>query len=145
MADTDYSSKSLFNEAGFIIQRLDVLQKRISFICRPNPLMFNNEFNCYNYQVWFSDLSSLLNEVWGKLTDDEQKEIEAHRQIIKKSLKMLPIHKVVRNADNNIQILKVDETQWSLLEDNLDLLEKRIRDAMDKHGLGNPDMEGDMF
>lgn len=141
----DYSSKSLFNEAGFIIQRLDVLQKRISIVCRPNPLMFNNEFNCYNYEVWFSDLSSLLNEIWGKLTDDEQKDLEAHRKLIKNSLRVLPIHKIIKNATNNISILKVDSEQWDLVYDNLDLLEKRIRQAMDTHGLGNPDMEGDMF
>lgn len=141
----DYSSKSLFNEAGFIIQRLDVLQKRISIVCRPNPLMYNNEFGCYNYEVWFSDLSSLLNEVWGKLTDDEQKDLENHRKLIRKSMRLLPIHKFVRTTDSNVQILKVDNDQWDILYDNLDLLEKRIRDAMDKHGLGNPDMEGDMF
>ena len=140
----DYAGKSLFNEAGFIIQRLHRLQDRINMV-RTNPLLFNPELNCYNYQVWFADLSSLLNEVWGKLTDDEQKEFELQRKTIRQALNTLPIHKTINNAEKNISVLKVDNATWTLIEDSLDSLEKKIRNAMDKHGLGNPDMEGELF
>jgi hypothetical protein len=141
----NYSNRSLFNEAGFIIQRLHKIQDRINLMIRPNPLLWNQELNCYNYQVWFADLSSLLNEVWGKLSDDEQEDIEKLRQLIRTALKDLPIHKIVRDEERNTTKLIVDEKIWATIENNIDKLEKKIRVAMESHGLGNPDVEGDMF
>lgn len=141
----DYSNKSLFNEAGFIIQRLNKIQDRINIVLRPNPLIWNIEFSCYNYQIWFSDLCSLFNEVYAKLSDDEQKELEGIRKGIKSALNNLDIHKTVKDVNTNRTMLIIDNKTWGIIEDNLDMFEKKIKLGIELHGLGNPDVEGDMF
>jgi hypothetical protein len=53
-------NKAMFNEAYFVTKRLSSLQERINF-AKMNPLAYNNEVMVYNYQIWFTDLTSLLN------------------------------------------------------------------------------------
>ena len=140
----DYSGKSLFNEAGFIIQRLNKLQDEINLV-RRNPLLFNEFTQCYNYEIIFANLSSTLNEVWGKLSDTEKDDIEGLRQTILKAIDLLPAHKSTFDANTNKKVLVVDKERWYLIRNNLDILEKKLIKAKDEHGLGNPDMEGDLF
>lgn len=145
MADSfDYAGKSLFNEAGFIIQRLNELQREINLV-RRNPLLFNEFTQCYNYEVWFANLCSTLNEVWAKLTDDEQKDIDSLRKTIENAIDLIPAHKSTYDANQNKKVLTVDKERWKLIRANLDLFEKKLTSAKDSHGLGNPDMEGDLF
>lgn len=145
MADiTDYSNKSLFNEAGFIIQRLNNLQSEINAV-RRNPLLFNEFTQCYNYEVWFANLCSTLNEIWGKLNDTETKDLESLRKTIQNAIDNLPAHKIQYDATENKKVMVVDKSRWVLIRENLDLFEKKVIDAKEKHGLGNPDLESDLF
>lgn len=146
MAEDSYgSSKALLNEAGYIIKRLDVLQNRINTV-RMNPLAWNNEMGTYNYLIWFADLNSLLHETWAKLDDNEQKELESVRILIHNSLKLIPPHKVVSKASDSKKSIRLAERNWESIEQVILIFEKKIKTALDDHGLANPDMDdGDLF
>ena len=140
----DYQ-KAVFNEGVLIARRLDAIQSRINSV-RVNPLAFNSEQNTYNYNVWFGDLCSLLNEAWSKLTEDEQNEINKFRKIIEECFLSFPIHKTIINENLNTRDVKVKYSHWYKIKPLLDIFEREIKVYLDRHGLANPDIEGgDMF
>jgi acyl carrier protein phosphodiesterase len=144
MGKEDYS-KALFNEGVLIARRLDVLQSRINSV-RINPLAFNIEQNCYNYLVWYGDLCSLLNEVWSKLTDEEQKQVTTIRKLLDEALTILPPHSATINERLNKKEVKVNYERWNKIKNILSLFETEIKTYLDRHGFANPDVEGgDMF
>lgn len=140
----DYQ-KAVFNEGVLIARRLDVLQTRINSV-RVNPLAWNNEQATYNYCVWYSDLCSLLNEAWSKMTDEEKKEIDKVRILIDEYLKIFPPHKTIVNENLNTREVKVRIENWEKIKKLLFIFEQNIKLYLDRHGLSNPDIEGgDMF
>lgn len=134
--------KGLFHEGFLKPERLDKSQVRLNSV-RINPLAFNIEFNCWNYQVWFSDLCSLLSEAQGKLSDDEQTDLERLRDLIDDALVYFPPHKTIRNDALNTKITKIKYSNWQKIKTFLNLFEREIKMALDRHGLSNPDIEGE--
>jgi len=131
-------NKAMFNEAYFVTKRLSSLQERINF-AKMNPLAYNNEVMVYNYQIWFTDLTSLLNEAWPKLTEEEQADAEVFRNAIQTLLRINPPHKdIIVNGDKSV---KFNKECWYLLEDGLIMFEKKVRTLLDTHGLSNPTEE----
>jgi hypothetical protein len=138
------NSKSLFNEAGFVIRRLDILQTRINSV-RMNLLYWNNEAGCYNYMILYSDLCSLLNEVWAKLTDDEKKDIEKLRSTLHKALKTIPPHKLISKEADKSNKVTLNNKSWDMIEQGLIMFEYNIKTYLDNHGLSNPNMDDEGF
>lgn len=139
----DYS-KTLFNEAGFIVKRMHDLHDRINK-ARNNPLAWNVEEACYNYQLIFNASVSLLKESWAKLTDDEQKELWNLKDLITKTMKVLPVHQDIYKESTDTKETNINYDNWSRVEKLLDIFENKIQISLEAHGLSNPDVEDDMF
>jgi hypothetical protein len=137
-------SKGMFNEAMFVMRRLDNSQSRINLV-RINPLIFNSEVGVYNYEVWYSDLISLLNESWGKLNDTERKEALRMKELLDNMLINFPIHENIIKASTNQRITKINKDNWEKFKRTLYIFERNIKVYMDKHGLSNPNVEGEDF
>lgn len=138
--DTDVG-KGMFNEAIFVVRRLSDLQTQVNN-ARLNPLAFNIEHGVYNYQIWFSSLTSLMSETWAKLSDDEKKDAETIRALLNKALISFPPHKIVNKIGVGQETSFIKEN-WNIIESGLMLFEKKIKSLMDTHGLGNPNIEGE--
>jgi hypothetical protein len=134
--------KAVFNEGMLQATRLNSIQDGINKV-RINPLAFNLEQNCYNYQVWFYSLCSLLSEGTGKFSDTEVGELNSVQELIEKTLEFFPPHITIRNEVNNTKVTKVKAKNWDKIRKLLIIFEKQLRITLDEHGLTNPDVEGE--
>lgn len=134
--DDDDSAK--FNEAAFIMRRLNNLQDRMNLL-RSNIISFNEELNDYNYHVFFNDTCSLLSETWAKLDEDERKDCEKIRNLLKEAFNKTPPHK--RKVVLGKSEIKFDKKTWDIIEDVLFTFERKVKCYMDKHGMGNPNAD----
>lgn len=141
MVEKYEGAKASWNEAGYLVKRLDILQSRINAV-RTNPLTWNYEQSCYNYQVWFSDLLSLLNEVWAKLDDKEMEDAKIFENTLRNAFKLMPPHKIIHKASTNERETKLNLYSWELIYNNLLIFERKIKEFLEHHGLSNPDDEG---
>lgn len=145
--NTDFSDsgdetneRATFNEAFLQMRRINEMESMINNI-RGIPLQFNTIYNNYNYEIIFSNLCSLLMEVWGKMTTKEKEEADTLRKLIQKIIRMKLVHKSAKDLSTNTTKVVVDNDTWFKLEDTLIEFEKNIRIYMNKHGLTNPNDE----
>lgn len=124
--------KSNFNEAMFVMRRLDTLQRRINDILNPNIFFFNNEQNVYNYEVKFEDLKAMVKEMWGKFNKDEKKDCLLMEEIIQEMLISFPPH---RKQGNTITFNK---EKGYKVKKALEIFEKYIKVWKENHGYGSP-------
>lgn len=137
--------KAVFNEGFLQSQRLNELQHDINNV-RVNPLAFNLDKNCYNYEVWFMDLCSLYSEAIGKLDNNEINDLEYIKKMINTTLKYKKPHINVINQFKNESTTRINRNNWDFLRTLLEIFEKQVKISLNNHGLSNPDIEGgDMF
>ncbi len=136
--------KSSYNEAALKMIRIHKLQEQVN-VCSTNPLIFNQDYQCYNYQLMFRCLNSLYQEISDKLS--KEKEIPGMtkmRKELKKFMKDHPIFKDKRDRDGKLsQVKEHDEAAFEILEEGLFAYETRIKYLAGKHGYGSPSEEGE--
>lgn len=143
--ESGFSSTASWSEMTLQPKRIDELQREINNV-RKNPTAFNLEHNTYNYNIWYSNITSLYSESNAKLTEQEEKDLFLLRDFIKSLLIYKPPHKKTFNDGNKQAKTIFLPKHWEILQGFLFMYEKYTRKYLDKHGLGNPDKEGgDLF
>lgn len=131
----DDTEKAKFNEAAFIMRRLNNLQDEMNLL-RSNLTSFNEEKNDYNYKIFLNHTCSLFNEVWSKLSPEEKEEGERLRTLLKNVINNNMIHKVI-SVKGKKQI-RLDNVVWPIFENVLYTFERNIKCYLNNHGMGNP-------
>lgn len=135
---TKYSEiQSKYNEAEFQMLRGHNLQDLINN-CKINLEAWNDSFECYNYEIVFMVLNSLLAETASKL--DKEKELKKALRL-KKALWIFIKKKPINIKVNNRS--KVDNDSLEILGDKLYEYELMIRDFREVHGFSSPLKEDD--
>lgn len=128
---------TVYDQKAYLQLRLH--QKLIRIDCfNANPLAYNLEMGCFNYQIIFNDLCSIFLDISSKLSETEAGEIIELKKKIQKKM-FLPIN--YRNRNNMFSVRKTfDFKLWSEINEGLFNLRLKIEEAMTKHGF-NPDKE----
>lgn len=138
----DYGERmqSKFSEAWLKMARLDKLQDTING-CWISPLDYNEKLGNYNYMIIIACDDGLLKEIYGKLTDEEKKNIDDLRNAIRAMIKKYPIHEPIRDMTTNKRDFKINQKVWLVFADWLDKYDKEIRVLIDKTGYGTANKE----
>lgn len=132
-ADLDEGKVSDYNAASYKMRRLDMLFTLLNEI-NNNLLVFNMDYNVFNYELKFSVCQQLYQEVESKCTDDERKEAEELMHAIEMFLQKRKI--VIKSTKLNKESkLKVDSTAFTIVKKSLYNYEKKIRHLIDDHGM----------
>src|SRR3990167_6059445 len=132
MDSTD--KQSGFDQKAFLQLRLHTLLERINKF-NENPLFFNPEFNCRNYQLVFQDLCSVLQTIYSKLTSDEKQKSRSARETLKEQIG-LPVF--LKKQDAFLQEVRgFSNDNWVKIYDGLFNFRCLLEDMMDAHGF-NP-------
>lgn len=134
-------SKSNFNEAMFVMRRLDTLQRRMNEILKPNLIFYNVDIGIYNYECYFEDMKSVVKEMWGKMTDPEKKDCLILENLIQDMLINYPPHRKVKKNDINSPQVIFNQDKWNKMKKALDIFEKNIMLWKEAHGYGSPSIE----
>lgn len=134
--------KASFHEGYEQVTRIGELKNDINKV-RKNPLAFNTETNCYNYEVYFSDLCSLFYEGNAKFNETEQKQVLYLKKLVEDTFLFFPPHKTVIKESTRKRVTVVKTENWRKVREMLEVFERYILQKLDAHGLGNPDVEGE--
>jgi len=129
-----------FNQAGYSQMRLHELFLRIDRLSI-NPLLFDEDFRCNNYEVIFRDLCSVFSTISSKLTNSEIEEIIEMRNEISISIRHEPVFNSCQSVDRyggKKKEIKFNVINWDKINDKLFFFRLKLEKQMDKHGFGNP-------
>lgn len=125
-----------WNEGMFQMRRIDKIENTLNS-CWINPTAFNNEFNVFNYEVIFSCVNSMLQEIRGKLTKGEKEKAEVLKRGILIALNSFPIYKQIKkNGERN---LKFQIYNWKVIMNWLYKYESMMRELANTHGFSSPE------
>ena len=139
MPDGFDGSKSGFNEAGYMMVRIHLLQTAMNQ-AKLNPLGSDPQTGTPYYKLWLSCLDSLYSEMSGKLELKEKKELRAYQQIIRSKLLTNPIYRRSYSAVSGTGKMVFNQSNWQDIEHLLMRYEERVKFYKEEHGLGNPSM-----
>ncbi|HEY5631621.1 MAG TPA: hypothetical protein VIR31_05800 [Nitrososphaeraceae archaeon] len=140
MSYEDENKQSLFNAGVAQAQRIDSLQRAINS-ARFNPQQINSETLTLNYQVLISSLDGLLKEAWSKLTDPERKELLKLNNLLKSMQETYPpIERIEVEGDETTSL---NYSNYTRLLKIIDIYERKVKDALDAHGLNSPNKDDD--
>lgn len=131
---------SKFNEASFKMLRFHKLQYEIN-ICRCNPLNFNEPNKVYNFQVWITNLDSMMMEMIGKLSEEEKENILKMRQVIQTFLIKHPVVNERKNMITNSNLIKIDYPAFAILEKEIVRYEIKLQELKSRCGFDSPNNE----
>jgi hypothetical protein len=137
--EVDTGDVSKFNEAFLKMHRFHKIQDRLNS-CRLNPLQQNEVLGLWNFMAMISDCDSLYLEVYGKLTEDETKEIEGIRDKIESFLLKHPIYSENTNV-NGKRRLNMDMSAWNILKKEIFKYECKVRKLLNRTGYDSPNKE----
>lgn len=134
-------NKASFNQAHFQQLRLHELFLIIDR-ASINYLNYAEEFECYNYEIVFNNLCSILSTISVKLNDTEKKDVDNIEESISKLLEENPIyfsynHKPKISLPSKKTII-FNKESWFKLRKLLTNYRRKIEKLMDSHGYGNP-------
>lgn len=141
--DTDgesLDSSSKFNEAFLKMHRIHKLQDQINFSSM-DLLAFNEIMGLYNYQIVIANCSSIIEECWGKMNDEEKTNSENIRLAIKKFLKDNPIHTSINNNTNHKNKVAFNSSNYDLLEEWIIKYKHLSRELLGRTGYDSPNKE----
>jgi len=133
-----------FNQAAFQQARMNELFAQIDML---SVDMFAKDFNTgkYCYEIIFNNLNSVLITISPKLSTEELDELSKFRHIIRQMFELKPIFKKndVLNFHGKKNAPRPIPENKNTIEDLLFNYRLYIEDAMDKHGLSNPNKEAE--
>lgn len=138
----DEGKQALFNAGLFQPRRLDRLQSILNSV-RFSPLMYNDIFQCYNYEVIFNCLTSMFFEGEQKFSDKEKFKGNAMRTAIRDFMKNYPVHELRKRVTDGEKEIIINNNNWTILNKHLEAYETEIRGMIDSHGLNSPENEDD--
>jgi hypothetical protein len=145
MSEEDNIGKeSTYNEAALKMQRIDMAQKTINML-RTDMLGFDLQINSYNYKIIVNELLSLLQEVRGKLSDDEKRLSILWRDAIILLMERLEVYDKIINTgiSGSTNFKRLNKTNWDKLRKSIFALEDFTRDMLELHGMSSPNADGE--
>ena len=139
---SDDGISSAFNEGALQIRRINDLQDNINRL-KLNPLMFNPTTQTYNYEAILTCTSSLLSEVWSKMSAKEKTEGEKIRILVEDFIKYRPVFTEYHEESfGNVKIKRMLNTSnWEDIKRLLNIFELRVREYLEEHDLTAPKQE----
>ena len=128
---------SKYNAGMLGMMRLHDLQRDINS-AHTNLLAWNKEAGCWNFELLFDRINSLLHEANSKLSATESKEGKMIREVIRKRLKFYPIYEKLLDPDQRKNRIKLNYDNWDVFEELITLYENEIRSYLEKHKLNAP-------
>lgn len=140
MGYDDNSKISVFNAGVALAIRLDSLQKALN-AARFNLQQFNPETETFNYQIMIDSLNSLRMESWSKLDKDEKVNLQRVDKLVKSFIKFrAPINEITTTTGKSYSW---NPENFTALVELLDIYERLIKDALDRHALNSPNRDDD--
>lgn len=133
----DEGVNSQFNAGVLQMQRLHQLQDRIN-TANMNLLAFNEDFQVYNFELYFYSLKSLMQEGLPKFSKKETEEVLNYVNTIEEALLKYPVFQEKKNLQNNKPYLHHNKKYWDTHKKMLLKFESLIRLYLDKHKLNSP-------
>jgi len=135
MAGEDISSKSGYNEAGYKMMRIDMSQKRISFV-NHNLLAWYGDIGDYGFKIKKTELENLKSEVWGKLGDKPKENCLKYIGMLDSLLIDNPVftNKRLVTVDGPKKSSTVNEANWNLFKTVLDRFQEYINELLEEAG-----------
>lgn len=151
MAQDESIIKSVFNEAGFKMRRIDKLQEIINTCSIDKLATFQGNIllpfltGKRNYEVIFAAIKQLYAEVYPKLSNDERNAGNSKIAILNKFIKDYP---ATEKITINISALtpekhEVPSAAWPIIEDQLTQLELLVRDYLETHEVSGSNKDED--
>ena len=129
--------KSIFNEAGLKMERLNHLQSAMNEF-RINPFSRTHSMYQWDFELWAACVDGLYLEVFPKLKEKEDETaIELLNKVRETNMKLLKIRDV---SLWGMQLHR--EKMWEIRE-ALFNAEKYIRKLLEDHNLGSPNADDD--
>lgn len=130
-----------FNQASYqqvrLNERISINQRLWSF-----PLVFNDVYQCYNYEVIFNSQCQILSEICPKLKDIEFKSIDEKRKEIEDLQSKGNLWDIVSVSKGYMsgtrKSKRINFKNWSILKTKLFEFGNELMRLMDSKGLGNP-------
>lgn len=137
----DLPSGVKYNDGWFQVIRINEV-KRIVNACKINPTSFNNEYGMWNFELWFNNMSVILDEVWFKLKTEEIEKIERLKNAIMVCISSGKVIQELRQKSYPYRNIKsINKKEWVKLNQLLSSYDHLVRDYMNQHGFGNPDRD----
>ena len=135
MVGEDISSKSGYNEASYKMARIDMSQKRISFV-NHNLLAWYGDIGDYGFKIKKTELENLKCEVWGKLGDVAKENCWKYLRMIDTLLVSNPVftNKQLVTIGGNRKSSTVNQPNWDLLKMVLDRFHEYISELLEEAG-----------
>ena len=139
--DEGDGKKSAWNSAQLKVKRIDDWMITIGNM-RVNPLAWNMDWNCYNWNVWITGTNIVYSEIKHLLDTEEKKYAEELKKNFEMLLEKYPvlIEKKKRYSESKSEI---DYDNWKLIKKVLEKWQDLVLELHSEHGLDTSIYEQD--
>lgn len=139
MTEEPTTPEASFNQAVYQQRRIDELLLRVDRL-GTNPLFYNSEYKCYNYEIIFRDLCSLLATISAKLKKEDKDDVFKIKDKIFNLFSGNSIWKIthIKKFYSEGKLYSLNYAQFKILSDDLFEFRIKLEYLMDKYGYGNP-------
>lgn len=134
-------SESLINSAFLDARRRSFLQSSIVYYMG-SPLLFEEEQNCYHYELALQSMCGLLIEISPKLSTDELDEMISMRKELQEFVDTKQIwQRRFDTALGRYEGKLLNRVNWKELREGLFEFSLKLKRLGDTHGFGSPDKD----
>jgi len=130
---------SKFNAGILQMNRIHELQRRLNML-NQNLFLFNNDYQCFNYELALRTNNSLFQEVSSKLKVAELKVGLTYKKFVENSMGRYPIleEKIKDGLGSTGKTIVQNKNFLRITEDCLFHYERLIRKFLESHKLNSP-------
>ena len=141
--DGDLPAGVKYNDGWLQILRINEIKRLVNF-AKLNPKSFNAQYGMWNFELWFNNLTVMLDEVWFKLKEEERNDINKIKDLIQKYINDGQVIQSKKQATFPYRDISViNQNNWSELLKLLSIYDHEVRDFMNSKGFGNPDIDNE--
>jgi hypothetical protein len=139
--DSGDGKVSSFNEAALRMRRFDEGQRRITFSMM-NLLSFDEFLKKYEYEKAIAEIIGLLNQSFGKMTDDEKKKYFAFRMRSTLLCEMFPVFiNKVSNGLSKENYRELNKINYINIRQIIFNMQDFLQEVMERAGWSSPNQD----
>lgn len=130
--EVDDTKSAKFNAGVLMTERVNEIQRLINF-CKNNPKAFNEDYQEWNFNLWFANIDTLYDEIDGFLSqkgieDSKQQDFVLRlRKKIREIIEKYPIMRKIRKDPLKPPTEDINEEHWKVLKKAFEYYERIVR------------------